>query len=46
MLADTSSVPPPNVSWPAVGTPGGVPKPESAAIEMVPALIVVAPCRC
>ena len=33
----------PIVSWPGVAEPGAVPRPVSAAIERIPALIVVAP---
>ena len=43
-LAVASSVDVPlKVSWPAVGEAGAVPRAESAAMDSVPALIVVAP---
>ena len=42
-LAVVSSVPPPKVSRPGVGTAGAVPRPASAAMAIVPALIVVTP---
>ena len=42
-MALASSVPPLKVSWPGVGDAGGVPRPLSAAMLIVPALIVVAP---
>jgi len=42
-VAVLASVPPLNTSWPAVALLGAVPSPESAAIESVPALMVVMP---
>ena len=42
-VAVMTSVPPLNTSWPAVAPEGAVPSPESAAIETVPALMVVVP---
>ena len=42
-VAVMTSVPPLNTSWPAVALAGAVPNPESAAIESVPALMVVVP---
>src|SRR5207245_11218992 len=42
-LAVVRSVPPPKVSLPAVGAPGEAPKPASAAMAIVPTLIVVTP---
>ena len=42
-LAVASSVPPLNISWFATGAPGGVPRAVSAAIERVPAVMLVAP---
>ena len=38
-----SKVPPFNVKWPAVGEPGAAPKPLSALILTLPAVIVVDP---
>ena len=43
--AVTSSVPPPKVSWPAVGEPGAVPRSLSAPMLSVPAVTVVAPVK-
>jgi len=43
IVAVVLRVPPLKTSWPGVGTAGGVPRPLSAAMTIVPALIVVAP---
>ena len=43
IVALAISVPPLKVSWPGVALPGAVPRAESAAIEIVPPLIVVLP---
>ena len=42
-VAVMTSVPPLNTSWPAVALAGAAPKPESAAIEIEPAVMVVMP---
>ena len=42
-LAVVCRVPPLKVSWPAVGAPGAVPRAVSAAMDRVPAVMVVAP---